>query len=429
MLKPAANFIKTYLLLFYTIINISCQNKPAILTESDFFSERTRVENRLDFRHNLINNTVEKSLDKDLNDNAESTWQGAFWAMGLARYRSENTDRAIEHALADFNNRSNNFQRSLLEIMYTLYQSEYTDEIRKISRSTDNSKIFAMCANYLKDSDTDLAEQMYSKFPQWQNDPILFCLNLDLSDDTPDLPPLRDLLFHDFQAESAIVFNIHRPDRQYPGLAIIRLADGRFVRNVNGRIFSIRQLARSNSNLPGYLTNGNTPQGIYSIQGESVSKNVFIGPVPTLQMVMPFESSLSEFYHSTGFKKREWEISKYKALLPDSWKEYAPIFQTYYAGKAGRTEIIAHGSTIDPEFYLNEPFYPLTPSLGCITAYEKWNGNTGICQQSGQLQLINQLRKYGEIRGFLIVVETMDIKKPVTIEELNSIVSSEEFDK
>jgi hypothetical protein len=108
---------------------------------------------------------------------------------------------------------------------------------------------------------------MYARFPQWQNDPILFCLNLDLADDTPDLPPLSDLLFNDFPVKSSVVFSIHRPDRRFPGLAIIRGADGRFVRDVKGKIFSIRQLAISNSNLPGYLTNGNTPQGIYSIQG------------------------------------------------------------------------------------------------------------------------------------------------------------------
>ena len=43
------------------------------------------------------------------------------------------------------------------------------------------------------------------------------------------------------------------------GLAIIQNADGKFERDERGRLIAVRQLARSGSNLPYFITNGNTP--------------------------------------------------------------------------------------------------------------------------------------------------------------------------
>ena len=43
------------------------------------------------------------------------------------------------------------------------------------------------------------------------------------------------------------------------GLAIVRDADGRFVRNVDGSLFNVAQYALARTNLPGTITNGNTP--------------------------------------------------------------------------------------------------------------------------------------------------------------------------
>ncbi len=56
-----------------------------------------------------------------------------------------------------------------------------------------------------------------------------------------------------------------------PGLVIIRQKDGIFVADSSGNIFNVPQLARSITNLPVYLTNGNTPQGIFAMHGFDVS--------------------------------------------------------------------------------------------------------------------------------------------------------------
>jgi hypothetical protein len=103
------------------------------------------------------------------------------------------------------------------------------------------------------------------------------------------------------------------------------------------------QLARSGSSLPYFLTNGNTPQGIYRINGTAVARNNYIGPTPNIQLFMPYEDSLEKFF------QYKWDssiapLAAYKNLLPTSWQNYQPMTEAFYAGKIGRTEIIAHGT-------------------------------------------------------------------------------------
>ena len=73
---------------------------------------------------------------------------------------------------------------------------------------------------------------------------------------------------------------------------MVRAKDGSFVKAADGSYFSVPQLARSCSNMPGYITNGNTPQGIFKIFGLDVSKSSMIGPTTNIQMVLPYENSI-----------------------------------------------------------------------------------------------------------------------------------------
>jgi len=418
----------TFLLVCYVIVINACQEQTDLLSEADLVSERTRTVQRTAFRQNMVQNTIEASLRMPLSDSTEGKWQGAFWAMGLIRYTSDNTEKAIRTGLSDFDNRSSLFQRALLEIIYAVYPDRFIDLVFQIARRTEVPKIFAMSVMHLIRTDpgrrAEFTQLLQNKYPAWQANPILVMLHYDLiRKENMQPPPFKDLLWHNFPTRSPVVFSIQRPDRRFPGLSLIRESDGRFVRNSDGSLFNVQQLALSNSNLPGYITNGNTPAGIFSIQGEAFSQNVFIAPAPTLLTVMPGEVTAATYFHDTELNERDWSVDMYRALLPDSWQDYQPIYQAFYAGMAGRAEIIAHGSTINPEFYRNEPFFPLTPSLGCLTALEKWNSVNGVCQYSGQLKLINMLKQNGDLNGFLIVAETPDIKKAVSIEELTSLIN------
>ena len=157
-----------------------------------------------------------------------------------------------------------------------------------------------------------------------------------------------------------------------------------------------------------------------------VSKNVFIGPSPNLQLVLPFEVSPEVYFHQE-LKDSIWTNEYYKNLLPESWKNYLPIYESFYAGKAGRNEIIAHGTTIDPDFYKGEIFYPFTPSLGCLTTKEIWSDETGRPKESDQIKLMNKIKSLSTHKGYFVVINIDDKNSSVELNEVKEILLKAEI--
>ena len=100
------------------------------------------------------------------------------------------------------------------------------------------------------------------------------------------------------------------------------------------------------------------------------------------------------------------------------------MYQSYYAGKAGRTEIIIHGTTINPEYYIKEPYYPLTPTMGCLTSKEIWDEETGKRFQSDQQKLINAMIPAGGSQGYAIVINLDDEQRPVFLYDIVPLIES-----
>lgn len=135
-----------------------------------------------------------------------------------------------------------------------------------------------------------------------------------------------------------------------------------------------------------YFTNGNTPCGVFKIQGKSVSNNVYIRLVTTLVAELPFESEVTVW----GITGKEWTENMYASFLPLELRSLPMLWQAYDAGRVGRSEIIVHGST-DPCFFIEECFFPLTPPLGYLSAFEIWNPNDGSIMESHQKSLMGVL--------------------------------------
>lgn len=419
--------MRRILLFCLSLLFIQCSSKKYL--ENDFYSEATLKSEREKFLDKSINKTITESLLLPINDSTEQNYISAFWATELIQYRSKTTDIAVKNSLDDFHNRSSEFQRALLEVIYTLYQKEFNDEILQLIYSLNNPKLFAMCIHYLKNnSDIEILNRLTDnfalKFSPAVESPIITMLKYDLNSDfkgSAKLPPLTDLLKKDFGSDKIVIYSIQRLNRDFAGLLIIKKPNGKFLRDESGEIFSIPQLARAITDLPGYITNGNTPEGILSIQGIDISKNVFIGPSPNLQLVLPYEVNPAKYFHSEIIDT-VWNKDFYSNLLPDSWKEYLPIYEAYYAGKAGRNEIIAHGTTIDPGFYKNKSYYPFTPSLGCLTTKELWSYETGKIVESDQIKLMNAFNDVGFDNGYFVVVNIDDRESPIEFEELKEIL-------
>lgn len=417
-----------------TLILFSFIHSPSHAQSEVLIDTNTTASARIKFKENLIANTIEKNLSLPLNEENEKSWISAFWGMELILYRNENILRSLRLALNDYQNRTNEFNRASLEAAYTLYPSELRTEVEKILMLTSVPKHFAMAFNYLNRISSEIFSQKYfsevvvQKFPEWKDNPILFMLNIKLNHQAKDfsIPPLADLLSHRFDKNKIVMFSFQRPNRNYPGLLMIRNSTGEFFRNDDGSFFHVNQLARSISNMPGYLTNGSTPQGVFSIQGIDTSQNYFIGRTPNIQLILPFEAEAKKFFHTNN--NLTWDESLYTSILPTSWKEYLPFYEAFYAGKAGRNEIIAHGTTIDLEYYRNEPYYPNTPTMGCLCTLEIWDRDGGKRVYSDQDVLIKALNKLDSIRGYLVVVDVDDKNEPVALNEvLLEILQAEKF--
>ncbi len=50
-----------------------------------------------------------------------------------------------------------------------------------------------------------------------------------------------------------------------------------------------------------------------------------------------------------------------------------------------------HGSTDEIKYFEEQPFYPLTPTRGCLSSKEIWSEKTGKSVDSDQLKLITTL--------------------------------------
>jgi hypothetical protein len=221
-----------------------------------------------------------------------------------------------------------------------------------------------------------------------------------------------------FLPNQQLVISFQRSNRDYPGLVIIRDSTGHFLLNSNGQIFNMPQLARSISSLPFYLTNGNTPQGLFKMNGFDISKIAAIGPTTNIQLMMPAETSSAFFSGDTTQTETTTRLKAYQQLLPISIRQYFPLYESWYAGHAGRSEIIAHGTTVNPNYYKGKLYYPLTPTEGCLATKEIWDETTGLRQWSDQQLLVDAIKRSGAGYGYLVVIEINALNKPVYLEDI-----------
>jgi hypothetical protein len=201
-------------------------------------------------------------------------------------------------------------------------------------------------------------------------------------------------------------------------MVVVRDSEGNFVTGDSNKVFAVPQLARSVSNLPFYLTNGNTPQGIFRMFGFDISKSMAIGPTTNIQLTMPHETSPQFFLKDSAITDTVWTEALYQKILPESWKKYLPALESYYASKAGRTEIIAHGTTVDPEYYKGQLYYPYTPTQGCLCTKEIWSAADGRRIISDQQKLVDAVKKAGGPDGYVVVIEIDNQQKPVSLNDI-----------
>jgi hypothetical protein len=381
----------------------------------------------------LRERVIQKAFSGPLDSNTEYRYANACDAVTQFLISGPFVQEGFARLFPYYDSLEYQTKLSFLQALNGAYPALYGKEIGEILNKESDPILFSICCSYLFNIDSsinngnNLKIRMVEKFPGYDTIPVLQALQEFLSKDTAainEVPPDLVSLFN-FQKNKGFrnIYSFQRHNRDYPGLAIIQKEDGSFVRNADGTLAVYEQLARSGSNLPYFIKDGNTPQGIYSIQEVSVSHNRFIGPTPNLHLILPFEKTWEKFFHMPHPTD---SLNLYFAILPESWCDYRAILEAWNAGKSGRTAIIVHGTTLDPQYYRNKSFYPLVPSEGCLTTKEIWNNTTGRLLVSEELNLVNAFVTTPGQNGFLFVIDLGNQQKPVGKTEIESLVSRSE---
>lgn len=426
------SFVSRLILLSFSLLSLN-----NLTAQDNLYTSYTTVKAREKLYKNL-NLAINKNLALPLTDSTEEKWKESFWALELLQLTSPQIDKKITAAFDSGLYRSDDFKKALIEVAYTNYPAKFNTQIFRLLNDAFNPKVLAMSAEYLLRNNRDdtlvntINQLIFNNFPNDQEHPVFIILRQKIHNITSsDKQFLNDkrlvkILDKHFLPGQIIMYSFQRKNRDYPGLVLVRNAYGKFVRDSNNNFFAVPQLARSITNLPSYITNGNTPQGIFKLKGFDVSDNTFIGPTPNIQMLLPVEDSLKHFFNDSTITDTAWSVEKYEQLLPKNLKDFKPLFESYYAGLAGRTEIIAHGTTINPEYYTGQTYYPYTPSLGCLCTKEIWNGKRLV---SDQQKLVQAMISAGGANGYGVVIELSDEQRSVSVEDIIPLVIKAESSK
>jgi len=423
----------------------SQSGREAIYT--DFVLYQKRVMLAKDLRERVIGKTFAMPLDS----NSEYRYGLACDAISQFLFFSPEVAEGFSKLFSGYDALPYDTKRSFLEAVYAVGTTNYRALVQGILEKEEDARLFTLSAVYLYRCDSSIENanalkiRMAEKFPGYDTLPVLKELETYLSyhavyagGTTPSIPQL--FAYRRLSGQKTI-YSFQRWNRDYPGLALVQNADGSFVRDGQGRLQLFTQLARSGSDLPYFIRDGSTPQGVYCIRGTGVSRTHFIGPTPNLQMIMPNEDKTEKYFlmdsagdlragdretgdHGAGMSARPDSLRLYKDLWPQEWRDYAPVMEAWNAGRIGRTEIIAHGTTIDPEYFKGQPFYPLTPTMGCLCAKELWNPTTGHLLVSEQFNLVSAWQSTPGNKGYLYVINVDDQHKPVSREEIEAWVRS-----
>jgi hypothetical protein len=415
-------------ILVAALLFFSCSLFAQQAVHDSVYSKVTTTAAKEAYYKYLVDTTIKLYLQDPLTDTTEGEWNEAFWSLELLQYKDDFTKQKLAVAWKQAAQLSNEFQKNLIEATYSLYEKEFKPQVLQLMQQTKSVGIFIRCAEYVLRADavngkSIVVSLINRKFPN-NNSVGLRMLKTRIATKKPQpLPPLKDIFDSSFLPGRTVIYSLQRSNRDYAGLVIIRKPDGSFLKDAAGNYFHTSQLARAITNYPFYITNGNTPQGILRFSGFDVSRLLYIGPTQNLQLQLPYEDSPDIFFADSSFIDTTWSSALYASLLPPTWKNYAGIYESFYAGEMGRTAIIMHGTTIDPEFYKSQTYYPQTPSLGCLCSYEEWD-TSGYRISSNQQQIVDALNSIGASDGYTVVIDIDNKKGNVSIDEVKPLLDA-----
>jgi len=380
-------------------------------------------------------------------DRNERHWRNLLWTTAIAEPQEPYVDQALSRILTlTTRPKLSHSQARTVEMamqvgtqLYlsnpSVYPGVKQQFFQTIHRSRDPQWVAMALSGLMKPGASagelkQLSDRIKARFPKWSQNPSLYTTlqEVSVSLAPQPVPPLKDLLQRNIAPGQPHLYVICQPDRGVLCQAVLKDRRGQFVRE-NGQLWSVPLLSRSIHGLGWNFVRGQTPQGIYRIEGVMPqSEDQFFrayGQFPLVKLFMPFEPGVQEFLpgRKGSFKG---SLSAYQALLPPSWRHYFPMQQSFWAGKIGRSLFRIHGSGEAPEFFSSNQRYPVSngwnPTIGCLSALELYD-EAGRLQRADMPKILNALSTVGgkSISGYLVLVEIPGTSKiPIPLTELEA---------
>ena len=211
--------------------------------------------------------------------------------------------------------------------------------------------------------------------------------------------------------KSVKIFMFCRTNRLYPCLMVMKNVHGEAVRLEDGTLWSNPSLASSKLGLPSYERNGNTPQGIHTIDSVMPVADSPVSFGQYRRMVLNF------------IPKSKNEVLM-KSLLPASSHDSDWWRSAVVSRDIGRNLLRIHGTgkiNVDKE----TPYYPFMRTSGCIAQRENTYDGVKYKDQRGLLDSIMKAMDLAttyvnetHVKGILYLVEIDDVNAPVTLSDL-----------
>lgn len=285
-----------------------------------------------------------------------------------------------------------------------IYNFGPIDAFNKIERSDEEEKIFlqTLCAykNSLPAEYSISCETPVVRLPSRKS-------IKDLYAKLPDIHKYADGSYDG----TFRLFMFCRQDRHYPCLMVLKDGNNKPVYSRRRNLWSQPALSLSSRGLPYNQTNGQTPQGIYQIDG--------VMPAADQQV------SFGKFRRLiVNFIPKSPNEEDFRYLLPDSNLSEQWWTQSVEARNIGRGLFRIHGTGKINETP-NSSYFPFIPTSGCIAKRE--NTYNGV-EYKDQRILLDTLMKIlnltpsfeneVQIKGLLYLIDINNKKAPVALSDL-----------
>jgi hypothetical protein len=381
----------------------------------------------------------------------EKHWRNILWTTAVVEPQEEFVAAALDRILAMSTQRGlNNSQVRTIDMAMKVstqlylshpgfYQKTGQRFLEIVERSSDPEWVAVALSGLAQSglSPTEqkrLSEQVKKRFPNWTKNVYLQTTLREMVDAAAPqaVPPVADLLKWQIAPQQVHLYVLCRRDRRVLCRAVLKDREGEFVRT-GDRLWSMPLLLESIHGLGWNFTRGQTPQGIYRVEGvvPQPDDEFFraYGQFDLVNLYVPFEPGAKQFIpgRSGTFAGA---LNSYQAMLPPTWRDYRPIHQSYWAGKAGRGLFRIHGTGEAPTFFngkdKNFPdSFEWNPTIGCLSARELYS-EQGKLLQADMPKLLYALQTLGgrNFTGYMVVVDVpTDTNQAISLKEVEALVS------